>query len=686
MADQVARLEMIVDSAEQGMRIIHRFVNDSASAGAIPTNTGAIKNLKRVAEDIKSYGQEAADSAVGEVVDHLKSQTQVEGLIIALAGETLSAGASAARSELAAGLAGAAVNLKLTVADGLLATSGSGPNNRFFSVSSNDKVLSILYRNDNNAAVEIGRSASSLAVSEVSVRLSEIEPGALRLGVDSTSNDLMEFTDGSPERARLARFDRDGFWRPEKHEPAVQNVLNAVETFDTGDDLLRELDASDDQVLLRRVDRNGVNHGKWEGEFPARLEEAGPLAAAAQVMATEALAAVGSGPWGKLKQLMHTAYAKGLNPLQRPSLGLTAVVTTSVPAGLSRAINVGRAPEAFVFNGGTPIPYGGIQWYGFKAVSRVNGSGNLGGNNSSLQWSVEVMVDALAPAFRLFGNGDEFRFIVDGQYYSDAVITAPSGGGNCWVQLPFSTRALRRIRICGTGRFGGVAVGPTEDAWRPSDANRLRAAFVGDSYTDGAQSTGPDRAWTMLLAYLAGISSPWSLGVGGTGYISVGAGLGTFGSETRIADALVAKPEILFFFGSVNDRINTAAEIEAAALAAWRAYRTAFPEIPMVIYGCATPATGIAADALKVENALVAAFAEWGDSNADFVRVTTDPQGPWLFGTGYISNGATINGSGNNDVYMGRAETNDGTHPNNAGHAYLARRMAQVLYQIALSK
>ena len=685
MADQVARLEMIVDSAEQGMRIIHRFVNDSASAGAIPTNTGAIKNLKRVAEDIKSYGQEAADSAVGEVVDHLKSQTQVEGLIIALAGETLSAGASAARSELAAGLAGAAVNLKLTVADGLLATSGSGPNNRFFSVSSNDKVLSILYRNDNNAAVEIGRSASSLAVSEVSVRLSEIEPGALRLGVDSTSNDLMEFTDGSPERARLARFDRDGFWRPEKHEPAVQNVLNAVETFDTGDDLLRELDASDDQVLLRRVDRNGVNHGKWEGEFPARLESAGSLAAAAFTAASEALAAVGSGPWDKLKQLMQTSFVHGLNPVLRPTLGLTAIVTTTLPEGLSKAINVGRTPEAFAFIGGTPMPYG--SWYGFKAVTRLNGTGNLGGNNSALQWSVEVMVDAVAPAFRVLGNADEFRFIVDGQYYSDAVITATAGGGNCWIQLPFAKRAVRRIRICGTGRFGGVAVGPTESAWHPGDANRLRVSFIGDSFTDGAQSSGPDRSWTTQLAYLCGISNPWAVANGGTGYVSVGAGLGNFGSEARINDVIASNPEMLFFAGSVNDRQNTVAEIQAAALAAWRAYRLTFPDIPFVIFGCPTPATGIPADAIKVDNALADAFAMWGDSNADFVRVTTDPQGPWLFGTGYISsNPATSNGSGNNDVYMGRVEVNDGTHPNNPGHVYLARRKGQSLYQIALTK
>ena len=574
------------------------------------------------------------------------------------------------------------VGRKADIAQGLRETI-SGQSFSVLAPDARDYIIE--YENKDGAALEVKRYPSSVLVSSMAPRLDAIEPGALQLEIDSSSSDLHQFTDGSEDRALLARFDKDGYWRPEKHEPAVQDVLNAVEAFDTGDDLLRELDASEDQVLLRRVDRYGVHHGKWEGEFPARLENSGALAAAAFTAASEALAAVGSGPWGKLKQLMQTSFVHGLNPVQRPTLGLTAIVTTTLPEGLSKAINVGRNPEAFAFIGGTPMPYG--SWYGFKAVTRLNGTGNLGGNNSALQWSVEVMVDAVAPAFRVLGNADEFRFIVDGQYYSDAVITATPGGTNCWIQLPFSKRAVRRIRICGTGRFGGVAVGPTESAWHPGDANRLRVSFIGDSFTDGAQSSGPDRSWTTQLAYLCGISNPWAVANGGTGYVSVGAGLGNFGSETRISDVIASNPEMLFFAGSVNDRQNTVAEIQAAALAAWRAYRLTFPDIPFVIFGCPTPATGIPADAIKVDNALADAFAMWGDSNADFVRVTTDPQGPWLYGTGYISsNPATSNGSGNNDVYMGRVEVNDGTHPNNPGHAYLARRDAQALYQIALTK
>jgi len=48
MADQDVRLEGIVDTAEQGMEIIRRFTNDPLEAGAIPTGTGNIQNLKQL--------------------------------------------------------------------------------------------------------------------------------------------------------------------------------------------------------------------------------------------------------------------------------------------------------------------------------------------------------------------------------------------------------------------------------------------------------------------------------------------------------------------------------------------------------------------------------------------------------------------------------------------------------------
>lgn len=675
----VATAEQIIVTAPGALR------GPAGPAGPVGDVTPELSQLVVEAEAARDASEQGAAASIEAKDAAEQAASSAEAVIIPTTNQANIAKDAAERSESAASLAASFSNPFPSISEGLEKTSGSGPTNRFFSVPGAGDGLSVAYRNDAGSAVEIGSAASQSEVTDIASRLEGIEPGASRIEVDPSSGDLLVFTDGSADRVLLGRFDKNGYWRPEKHEPEVQDVLRAIAVFEGSDDLLRELDASEDQVLLRRVDRYGVHHGKWEGEFPARLENAGELAAAAFTAASEALVAVGSGPWGKLKQLMQTSFVHGLNPVQRPTLGLTALVTTTLPDGLSKAINVGRNPEAFAFIGGAPILSG--TWYGFKAVTRLNGTGNLGGNNSGLQWSVEVIVDATSPAFRVLGNADEFRFIVDGQYYSDEVITVPGNGANCWIQLPFAKRAVRRIRICGTGRFGGVAVGPTESAWHPGDANRLRVSIIGDSYTDGTQSVGPDRSWTTQTAYLCGISNPWAIGLGGTGYISTGTGLGTFGSDARIADAIVSNPEILFFFGSVNDRQYTSAEIKAAAIATWRSYRTAFPDIPFVIIGCPTPATGIPAEAVKVDNALADAFSVWGDINADFVRVTTDPQGLWLFGTGYISNNpATSNGSGNNDVYMGRPTVNDGIHMNNAGHAFTGRRVAQALYQIAFSK
>lgn len=75
----------------------------------------------------------------------------------------------AKRSELAANVAAATTNLKPTIADGLAATSGSGPDNRFFSTPSTGNLVAIAYRNDGGVPVEIGGIASSKAIEEIGI-------------------------------------------------------------------------------------------------------------------------------------------------------------------------------------------------------------------------------------------------------------------------------------------------------------------------------------------------------------------------------------------------------------------------------------------------------------------------------------------------------------------------------------
>lgn len=143
MADQTQRLEIATVKAEVGSNILYRFSNDAANADPIPTDSGNLQNLKQVAAGIEAAGAAAVDQAVAEgIVD-------------------LTGAVNSARSS--ADAAAAVTNPFPSVADGLLATSGTGATNRFFSVPGTGTTLTALYRNDSGSATSIGSVLSALA-------------------------------------------------------------------------------------------------------------------------------------------------------------------------------------------------------------------------------------------------------------------------------------------------------------------------------------------------------------------------------------------------------------------------------------------------------------------------------------------------------------------------------------------
>lgn len=58
MADRNQRLESATVKAEAGINILYRFANDAEAAAAIPTDSGEIKNLKRLIAEIQEDGTE----------------------------------------------------------------------------------------------------------------------------------------------------------------------------------------------------------------------------------------------------------------------------------------------------------------------------------------------------------------------------------------------------------------------------------------------------------------------------------------------------------------------------------------------------------------------------------------------------------------------------------------------------
>ncbi len=183
MADQVERLGLILNLAEQGMDIVHSYANDPVNAGAIQTGSGPIKNLKQVSADIKSDGQSSIDEAVTELIDTLKTDTSVSALIVGLTDTAILAEESAARAELAADVSGSAVNQFLTVAEGLKATSGIGSTNRFFTVPTTGSVSALRYRNDAGVATLVNEAPSAQAIRDIGMASQNTEVSGLSIAV-----------------------------------------------------------------------------------------------------------------------------------------------------------------------------------------------------------------------------------------------------------------------------------------------------------------------------------------------------------------------------------------------------------------------------------------------------------------------------------------------------------------------
>lgn len=164
----------------------------------------------------------------------------------------------AKRSELAANVAAATTNLKPTIADGLAATAGTGPDNRFFSVPSTGSLVVIAYRNDGGVPVEIGGIASSKAIEEIGIEDQDSDLSGLAYA-QIDENRVIAWTavgmDGGPTQSGLERI---GAGLTAENAPALGEGISAKATaealYEVG---LEDLSPLNDLALVP-IDENGV--------------------------------------------------------------------------------------------------------------------------------------------------------------------------------------------------------------------------------------------------------------------------------------------------------------------------------------------------------------------------------------------------------------------------------------------
>lgn len=189
---------------------------------------------------------------------------------------------------------------------------------------------------------------------------------------------------------------------------------------------------------------------------------------------------------------------------------------------------------------------------------------------------------------------------------------------------------------------------PVERPW-------VEVVVIGDSYTGGSGEGGagpagwPALVWNSLQSDGIGVE-PEVSGRGGSGYVRRGTEDTVFPEEA--ARLVTADDDLVVFFGSVNDMNESIDSIAAAAGTAFGEVRAISPDAQLVVIGPAWPREGYPPEEVVQIRDVLRQEAE--AAGATFI----DPMSE-----GWLRDTPDLIGA-------------DGVHPNNAGHVYLAERIA----------
>lgn len=311
---------------------------------------------------------------------------------------------------------------------------------------------------------------------------------------------------------------------------------------------------------------------------------------------------------------------------------------------------------------------------------------------SKAPWQIEFDFDgdAFDVYLKAFASSG-YRIWVDGVPATAGFqATGGSAGSLYHLLVDFGSAEFRRIRldVSATFYFGGVYAHPNYSVIPPSTPKGPRMVFLGDSYTEptinsatvGTNSDG----YATQAGRLLGYNDVWASGAGGTGYLNPG-GSGRVKFRDRLStDVLAYSPDVVVVAGGRNDTaLNnatvypggagtalTAFATEAAAL--FSAIRTGLPSAKVFAIGPWASSTANNTATADGGNFVgIGAAIETAVEAINGVYID-NLGGAWLTGSGRV--GATA-GDGNADIYVGT----DGAHPVQAGHDYLARRVAAAI-------
>lgn len=274
-------------------------------------------------------------------------------------------------------------------------------------------------------------------------------------------------------------------------------------------------------------------------------------------------------------------------------------------------------------------------------------------------------------------NGQVYRIWVDEQPATADLVTLGATDGTArYLLVDFGTRALRRIVIETEGGFlfGGIRVLPTDTVMPPKNPSPVRFAVVGDSMAQGTGASRNGLAYVPTLGRLLGWPDTCSLGVGGTGLLNAGTN-NSYAYPGRLSDLqALGQVDVIMVQGTVNDeQAQYVGQMQSALVSYLATLRGLYPAAKLITTSSMQVAqdTGATPTSINAERKAAAAAA-----GVDYIDMFAPIEGRWFSGTG---NAGAPNGTGNNDYYR----SSDLVHPSQAGHDYVARRLAAKLAQLA---
>ncbi|MGV1087831.1 MAG: Rv0518 family GDSL lipase [Mycobacterium sp.] len=214
------------------------------------------------------------------------------------------------------------------------------------------------------------------------------------------------------------------------------------------------------------------------------------------------------------------------------------------------------------------------------------------------------------------------------------------------------------MTVVGVGSSAVLGASPA------NSAGSARVAVIGDSYTAGSTEGGvgprswPQIAWQLLARQGLQVDADVAA-EGGAGYGQRGTGGSIF--EDLTAQAVRRNDALVVFFGSRNDQPVDPGKFNGFAAETLHLARYAAPGAKFMVIGPAWPTASPPPAVLKIRDSL-------RDQAAQINAVFIDPIADKWF--------------------VGRPDLigSDGVHPNDAGHAYMADKIApQILAQLTIA-